>query len=466
VRQSPKQPGSLAALSRREHAVAAKFAEGLTYRQIAERLFISPKTVRTHLESIYEKLHIGNKLALSRIFAEAALSTRPSIAVLPFDNLSGDPEQRYFSDGVTEDIITELTRFRGLSVIARNVSFQYRGGAVSLQQIGRELGARYIVQGSVRKSGDRVRITAHLLDAGTGVQLWADRLDSTSADIFAAQDEVARSVVSVVPGRIEEAMVASSRRKPVGGLTAYDLLLRGESHLMSSGFGDKNAFAMFRRVLKLDPNCGRAHCRIADMYSYNVFRWGVPREEALARARHHIEQALVLDEADALTHANAGRMYLVSGVYDLAASHAEHAIVLNPNDWFAITQAGGVVNYLGDHRQGIERILKTLRLDPYHPATRLETLFDACYMACEYEKAIDAFERWPSPPPHMWAEVSACHAQLGQMEEACKARRHYELMRPEGFAFDEYAAAHIALCKHQKDRDHWLDGYRMANLPV
>jgi adenylate cyclase len=453
-------------LSGRERLVATKFAEGLTYRQIAERLLISPKTVRTHLESIYDKLQIGNKAALARIFAEAALSTGPCIAVLPFDNLSGEPEQRYFSDGITEDIITELTRFHWLSVIARSVSFHHRGRAAGIEEIGRELGVRYIVAGSVRRSGDRIRITAQLLDAGTGIQLWADRYDQKSGDIYAIQDEVTSSIASIVPGRVREAIATRNRRRPIEDLTAYDLLLRGESHLMSGGFGDKNAFAAFRRALEVDPDCGRAHSRIADMYSYNVFRWGVPREEALAIARHHTECALAPDEGEAQTHANAGRAYLVSGKYELAISHAEQAIVLNPNDWFTVMQWGGVINYLGDHSRAIERLSRSLRLDPYHPAARLETLFDACYMARQYEKAVHAFERWPNPPPHMWAEAAACHAQLDQMERACEARRRYEGARPEHFAFDEYAAAHVAMCKHQRDRDHWLEGYRKAGLPV
>ncbi len=466
MRQSPSQSGPLAVLSRREHLVATKFAEGLTYRQIAEQLCISPKTVRTHLESIYEKLQIGNKAALARIFAEAAPSTSPSIAVLAFENLGGDPAQQYFSDGIAEDMITELTRFRGLSVIARSVSFQYRDRTAGVRQIGRELGVHYVVTGSVRRSGARVRITAQLFDAGTGTQLWADRFDSTGGDMFAVQDEVTRSIASIVPGRIEEAVTARNRRRPIEDLTAYDLLLRGEAHLISGGFGDEAAFALFRRVLEIDPDFGRAHSRIADMHGYNVFRWGVPREEALALARHHVECALALDEGDALAHANAGRVHLLSGEYDLAAGHAERAIVLNPNDWFTIMQWGGVINYLGDHDQAITWLSRSLRLDPFHPVTRLETLFDACYMAAQYEMAIHVFKRWPNPPPHMWAEAAACYAQLGEMEEAGDARRHFELSRREEFAFDEYAAACLAMCKHQQDRDHWLDGYRSAGLPV
>ncbi|MEI3853621.1 MULTISPECIES: adenylate/guanylate cyclase domain-containing protein [unclassified Ensifer] len=429
---------------------------------------------RQKLKNIAEPIHVYRARLVQpsapeecrRWESTLSLPAKPSIAVLPFDNLSGDPEQQYFSDGITEDIITELSRFHWLFVIARNSSFQYRGMAANVQQIGRELGVRYIVEGSVRRSGDRLRITAQLLDARTGVHLWADRYDRTAGDIFAVQDEVTQSIVSILPGRLEEAAAEHERRKPTEDLTAYDFLLRGEAHLRSGGFGDREAFELFQKALEIDPHCGRAHSRIAYMYAYNVFRWGAPTDEALAHARQHVERALALDDADAFAHATATWVYLVSGEHDLADIHSKRAIVLNPNDWFTVMGRGEVLNYLGDHTQGIEWVLKALRLDPHYPATRLEVLIDACYMAHQYERAIEAFKRWPNPPAHMWAEAAACYAQLGQMERAREARRRFEIARPADFEFARFAAAHIAMCKHQDDRDHWLDGYRKAGLSV
>jgi adenylate cyclase len=294
--------------------------------------------------------------------------------------------------------------------------------------------------------------------------LWTDRYDRTVGDIFAVQDEITQTIVSIIPGRLEAALADLERRRPTDDFTAYDFLLKGEAHLRSGGFGDRHAFAMFRKALDIDPHCARAHARIAYMYAYDVFRWGVPTEEPLRLARRHVEQALSLDDADAFAHATAAWTYLVSGEHTLADLHSRQAVDLNPNDWFTVMGRGEVINYLGDHAHGIEWILKALRLDPHHPVTRLEVLIDACYMDRQYERAIEAFKRWPDPPAHMWGEAAACCAQLGRMSDAAAARSEYEKVRPEGFDFARFASAHVTMCSNQEDRDHWIDGYRKAGL--
>ncbi|MDX1575979.1 MAG: adenylate/guanylate cyclase domain-containing protein, partial [Kiloniellales bacterium] len=192
-----------------------------------------------------------------------AMPDKPSIAVLPFLNLSGDPEQEYFSDGITEDIITELSRFRGLFVIARNSSFRYKGQSPRVQDIGRALGIHYVVEGSVRKFGARVRVTAQLIEAESGNHLWAERYDRDLNDIFAVQDEVTQAIVAALPGRLDAAAFEKGRRRGTESLSAYDYLLRGEWFLQRGGPADSEALAMFEKATEADPNSARAYARIA-----------------------------------------------------------------------------------------------------------------------------------------------------------------------------------------------------------
>jgi adenylate cyclase len=451
---------------------------GTAYDQLKKKLdvgfeFLGERQVKNIIEPvrIYRLLldpaAVGKTIGpAQKLVQSRGLGAKPSVAVLPFDNMSRDPEQQYFSDGITEDIITELSRFHSLFVIARNSSFQYRGKGLDVQQIGRELGVRYVLEGSVRRFGSRIRITAQLIDAETGAHLWADRYDRNLDDVFAIQDEVTKSIVTALPGRVDAAMADHIRRKPTEDLTAYDLLLRGEAYIRQGGFSDREALTMFTKALEIDPHCARAHARIAYDYAYNVFRWGTPSEQVVRLALEHAKSALTLDDSDSTAHATAAWTYLVSGDFDLADIHSNRAIELNPNDWYAARTRGVVTNYLGYHSHALEWIHKALRLDPLHPTTKLEALIDAYYMLHDYEKAIEAFNQWQDAPAHMWAEGAACYAQLGRIDEASTAVQQYEQRRPEGYEVLKVVAAHLRLCKLQADRDHWLEGYRKAGLPV
>ncbi|GAG49486.1 unnamed protein product, partial [marine sediment metagenome] len=186
------------------------------------------------------------------------LPDKPSIAVLPFTNMSGDPEQEYFSDGITEDIITELSRFSSLFVIARNSSFTFKGEAVNVTEVGQKLGVAYVVEGSVRKAGSRVRITAQLVEAATGNHIWAERYDRDLEDIFAVQDEVVREIATAVPGQLEVAALQRVQRKPIENLTAYDLVLRGEQ-LQFRDWSSREAMSLFEKAVEIDPHCARAY---------------------------------------------------------------------------------------------------------------------------------------------------------------------------------------------------------------
>jgi TolB-like protein len=245
--------------------------------------------------------------------AAAIAADKPSIAVLPFNNMSGDPGQEYFSDGITEDIITELARFHTLFVIARNSSFQYRGTNVDVRRVGRELGVRYVVEGSIRKVENRIRLTAQLLDADTGAHLWADRYDRALDDLFLIQDELVQAIVSAIPRMVGEAIMARSRRRPIGDLTAYDCVLRGEWHVAHGDTtGNPEARAMFERALELDPDCARAHANLGYQFAYDLLRLGTLLPQGLQRARDHIERALQLDSGDSSAHEIAAFIYLLA----------------------------------------------------------------------------------------------------------------------------------------------------------
>ena len=237
------------------------------------------------------------------------LNGNPSIAVLPFDNMSGDSEQEYFSDGITEDIITELSRFRSLSVISRNSSFAFKGQAISVTEIGKKLGAQFIVEGSVRKAAERIRITAQLIETNTGNHLWAERYDRDMSDIFAVQDEVAAQIVTMVPGHVDIANRVQAERKSAKFMNAYDLLLRAE-HILNWDFGSPEGEQLLKRALEIDPTYARAHAELANFYAYGVFVHGQDIDKATASARIHAETAMKLDPTDSSVHMSLSEVYL------------------------------------------------------------------------------------------------------------------------------------------------------------
>ena len=262
--------------------------------------------------------------ALQAVVGQLAAPSRPSIAVLPFTNMSGDPEQGYFSDGITEDIITELSRFREILVIARNSSLQYRDKALDVKRVGRELGVRYLVEGSVRKVGDRVPITAQLLEAATGNHLWVERYDRELSDIFAVQDELVRAISGVIPGQLDRFTVEALRRKPPDNLTAYDCELRGRWAPAHWSEGLSVALEWFEKAAKADPNYAMAHAGMALVYAYEIIVLGLPPETAnMAQAKEHAQRATVLDDRSPTVQAYAGLAYLFTCEYQLSSAHAE-----------------------------------------------------------------------------------------------------------------------------------------------
>jgi TolB-like protein/tetratricopeptide (TPR) repeat protein len=393
-----------------------------------------------------------------------ALPDKPSIAVLPFTNMSGDPEQEYFSDGITEDIITELSRFRSLFVIARNSSFHYKNQSPRVQDVGRELGVHYIVEGSVRKAGNRVRVTAQLIEAENGNHVWADRYDRDLENIFDVQDEVVREIAASVPGQLSAAAMDRARRRPAESLGAYDCLLHGE-WLMFRDFTDPKVIPLFEQAIGIDPQCARAYIQLARLHAYS-FTQGVPAEEAKRAAFPIAEKALEVDPSDPSIHSLAAATYMMMCEHELARQHMERAISLNPNDGEVMASAVFVLNYLGDQEEALRWNKKHLRHDPISSDGYRENTFDLYYMMRRYEDAIDVFRGWRTPPFHLFLEVALAYAQNGQPDEAKAAYKHWLSERPEGYDSDAMIRVHLGQCANPEDAEHWREGYRKLGLDV
>jgi TolB-like protein/class 3 adenylate cyclase/tetratricopeptide (TPR) repeat protein len=395
------------------------------------------------------------------------LPDKPAIAVLPFQNLSGDPEQEYFSDGLTEDIITELSRFKSLFVAARNSAFHYKGKSPNVQSVGRELGVRYVVEGSVRKSGNRVRVTAQLIDTATGGHLWAERYDRDLADIFAVQDEVVHTIAGVVPGQINRVAVEEIKRKPPANLTAYDRVLRGRWALSRLNEGLAKAHDWFEGAIAADPESGLAHACLANTFSLGVLALGLSPDAALARAREHAERATVLDPENAQVNAYAATAYTLCGDSRRAVSHAERAVALNPNDARTLYALAQALTYAGEQQRALEWFARSEKLEPYAPDDdRLDWLCDCHYLLGSYEKVVEIHRSYQEVYPFLFLVLAAACAQLGQTEAAKDALTKYERTRPREHDAATMIKYHVRMCAKLEDRDRWLEGYRKIGFDV
>jgi adenylate cyclase len=330
---------------------------------------------------------------------------KPSIAVLPFVNMSGDAEQEYFADGITEDIITELSRFNSLFVIARNSSFQFKDQSCGVREVGRKLGVAFIVEGSVRKSGGRIRVTAQLVDTDTGKHLWAERYDRALEDIFDIQVELAREIAAVVPGKLDRSAIQTARRKKLDDLTAYDHFLRAKWFL-DRDFGSSEGLAHLNESIRIDPAFARAHATLADYYCYNHMLTGVLTEDTAKQALQSAERALELDPTDPVIHAIVAEVYLVFGKHDLARRHNELALKLNENDITVMTYAAGNASHLGEHDRALDLLDRCLRHDPLYGDAFRHAYFHIYYTVKRYQDALDFLDGDSTRSRHMVQPVT------------------------------------------------------------
>ena len=360
---------------------------------------------------------------------------KPSIAVLPFANMSSDPEQEYFSDGITEDLITDLSKLSGLFVISRNSAFLYKGKVVKPEQVSQELGVRYLLEGSIRKANSRVRITAQLIDSATGYHLWAERYDRDLQDIFAVQDEVTRKIVAALEVKLTEGEQQRLGRAPTENLEAYDYYLRGlECYALTTEEANAQAQQLFKKAIQLDPQFAIAHAYLGWTYFENwVLGWN-QSTETLESAATWAQRALALDRTLSDGHRLLGTIHLWKKEYDQAIADVEQAITLDPNCADNYVALGDVLNWVGRSEEAIELIAKGMRLNPQYPTWYLWDLGHAYYLTGRYEEAIATLKRVliRNPnfmPPH--AYLSTIYVELGRAEEAAAESAEFRRLTPQ-----------------------------------
>jgi adenylate cyclase len=354
------------------------------------------------------------------------LSEKPSIAVLPFINMSGDQEQDYFADGITEDIITELARFQGVTVIARNSVFVYKGKAVRVQDVARDLRVRYVVEGSVRKAGARVRVNVQLIEADSGRHVWAERYDRELADIFELQDELTRHIVAAVPSRVESAQLELVKRKKPSDMSVYDRVLRAKL-CHHSGTAEDNALGLklLDDAIRIDPNFATAYgwraCTLAQAMYRGYTEYTSAKEEVVAR---DVEQGLAIDENDLECLRITCEFRIEQKRLDEALLLSDKLLRLNPSDPRLLAQRGEILTWLGQSEEGIDWIERAMQLDPHEAHVWAHLHGRALFGAGRYAEAIRAFRRVPTMRVGHHAYVAACQVQLGNAagaDEECKA---------------------------------------------
>ena len=397
--------------------------------------------------------------------AATTIAKKPSIAVLPLVNMSGDPEQEFFADGLTEDIITELSRFHELLVISRNSTFVHKGKAVKVQEVAREFGVDYVLEGSVRKAGDRIRVTVQLIDAETDRHIWAERYDRQLEDIFAIQDEMTRAIVATLPGRVEAATHDRAKRKPTDNMAAYECVLAAKVlHHRSTREDNAEAQRLLNRALALDPNYAHAHAWKACVLGQTwVYDWCADREVTFQQVAAELEITLALDDNDSDVHRILAALNLNRDDHDKAAYHQERALALNPNYDLVVVQQGELLTWLGRPEEGIDWIRKAMRLNPYHPERFWSHLGRACYCAEKYAEAAEAFSRITRPDHTHHAFLAATFARMGNAV-AATAHATEVLKREPEFSVAVYLATQHY--KREVDRRRHEAGLLSAGLPV
>jgi adenylate cyclase len=392
-------------------------------------------------------------------------SDKPSIMVLPFTNMSGVPEQDFFADGLTEDILTDLSRFRELFVISRNTSFKYKGQSIDLKNVARELGVRYVVEGSVRKAGNRVRITVQLIEAETDRHIWAERYDRELEDIFAIQDEVTAAIVATLPGRLEANARSRAERKPPANMAAYECVLEAKLlHHRSAPEDNSRALNLICRAVELDPVYAHAHawhaCILGQQWTN---QWCDDPAHTLAMISQELEIALGLDENESDVHRILAALSVVRNDLDKAAYHQQRALALNPNDDLIVVQQGEILTWLGQAEEGIEWIQKAMRLNPFHPERFWYHLARAQFVARRYALAAESLRHIAAPNHLHHALLAAAQAQLGNMDQA-NAHSAEVLRLTPGFTIGEHVSQTLHY-RHDADLAHHREALRNAGLP-
>ncbi|MER9457979.1 tetratricopeptide repeat protein [Mesorhizobium sp. M0478] len=416
------------------------------------------------LKNIEQPIQVYNVLLDSTLPKGAASArasetrTKGSIAVLPFSNMGGDPEQDYFAEGIAEDILTELSRFRNLFVIARNSSFSFKGKDVGTQEIGKALNVEYIVAGGVRRIGKRVRVAAQLIHSTTGQELWAERYDREVEDIFVVQDEVVRTIVVTLESRLQLAIANDASKRNLPSLAAYECVQLAKKYVALHDAA--RAMPFVERALQLDAEYAVAYAmRAATFYVQYLENAQANTLDEMAAASR---TAIALDEGDSIGHALLGMALILKGQYELAASHLERAISLNPANSVAVAYQAELLLRNGDFAIALKTMDELLQRDPIPATWHWEIRGMALLMLRRYQEAILAFSRQIHPFWYIHGDLAMCHARLGHLGEA-KAEVEKLISAMPDITISRYVE--IDPYRNQQDRDFIVESLRLAGLP-
>jgi adenylate cyclase len=451
---------------------------GTVYDQVKNKLSLvyeyqGEQTVKNITDPVrVYKIEWESETAIFPLIEEQAATDlvldKPSLAVLPFINMSHDPEQEYFSDGMTEDIITALSRIRWFFIIARNSSFVYKNQAVDVRKVAKELGVRYVLEGSVRKVGPRVRVTAQLIDGATGKHVWANRYDREFDDVFSVQDELTETIVGALDPELGKAERERAKAKRPENLDAWDMYQRGLWHLYHYTKEDiENAKQFFRKAVMLDPNLGAAFSGLAEAYYFSLVygHSDAPendRKEALVAARTAVE----LDGEDAVAHCTLGRIYYVRREHYLAIAELQTALELNPSLAWAHYGIGAALVFSGRAREALPFLQTAIRLSPRDPnmGSFLVRMADAYLFMRNYEEAKAWAGKALRQSGFQWSRYAVLLSALGHLgllEEANRVLEDLRASRPD-FSIEFVQTTH--LIADGDDMSHYLDGLRKANI--
>ena len=445
---------------------------GKVYQEVVRKLELEFDDLGEHeLKNIAGRVHVWRVRAPgtvpeARKAAGAGSQAKPSILVLPFVNMSGAAEQEYFVDGLTEDILTELSRFRDLFVISRNTAFKFKGQPVNVRQTAQEVGVQFVVEGSVRRAGNRVRITVQLIEGETDRHIWAERYDRHLEDIFALQDEITMAIVAVLPGRVEAAARDRADRKPPENLAAYECVLEAKTlHHRSRREDNARAYERITRAIELDPNYAHAHAWKACILGQQwVYGWCPDPQESQRAIAAELEVALALDENDSDVQRVLASLSILRNDHDRAVFHQNRALKLNPNDDLIVVQQGEVLTWIGQPDEGVPWIQKAMKLNPFHPPRFWSHLGRAWFVARRYADAIEAFKQITAPDQFHHAFLAACYAQLGDSQLASHHAKSVLALNPD-FTWRGTLMPTLHY-KHSRDVEHHQESVLKAGLPA
>ncbi len=446
------------------------------YRHAKGKLDMSFEDLGEHaLKNVSEPVQVY-RVSADPLAAASALSSgsalpipdKPSVAVLPFTNMSGDPEQEYFSDGITEDIITELSRLHDLFVIARNSSFSYKGKAMKAQEIGRDLGVAHLVEGSIRKAGNRVRVTAQLVEARSGNQVWAERYDRQLDDIFAVQDELTGHIIEALQRRLQRQSDARPARQTPESFEAYDFVLRATEYSQRvTAEANEEVRQLCERAIAVDPTYAEAYTRLANTYVQDWNQgWNQKVEDTLDRAEALALKATELNSDLAFAFAILEHLYLWKKEHDKAIAAGGRALELDPNNSDTLAIHSMTLSWAGQPKEALRAVVKAMRLNPHHPHWYHFVHALALFEGQQLDDAVAALRRGVARSPQFMANhfyLAITHAEQGQESEARAATAELTRISP---AMTLNAAHRLLPYRDPNRLQHCLDRLQQAGLPA